>query len=117
MQGPAGYDFLTILGAHEGEGMLLGSGHHYGVAGSHSPFISSKGQKVDLKIVEVALFFMKEVVSGGGAAEQGGTELPVMLLSNDNAQIAAARAHGLPAFRMSSGPDRLATDLQVLPHS
>ncbi|KAG1668748.1 hypothetical protein FOA52_014294 [Chlamydomonas sp. UWO 241] len=46
--GPAGFDFLTVLGAHEGEGLLLESGSA-GAAGSSSPFISSKGQKVDFK--------------------------------------------------------------------
>ena len=38
-----GYDFLTILGSHEGEGLLL-----EGIAGSSSPFIANKGQKVRL---------------------------------------------------------------------
>ena len=38
-----GYDFLTILGSHEGEGLLL-----EGIAGSSSPFIANKGQKARL---------------------------------------------------------------------
>jgi hypothetical protein len=102
-----------VLGAHEGEGLLLEAGSA-GAAGSSSPFISSKGQKVDFKIVEVALYFMSEVVGANGGAggsacgSDGGSSgaapppLPVMLLSNDNAQILAARAHGLPAYRLSS---------------
>ena len=40
-----GTDFLTVLGAHEGEGLLLQAGG-LGVAGSSSPFIGSKGQQV-----------------------------------------------------------------------
>jgi hypothetical protein len=31
--------------------------------------------------------------------------LPVVLLSNDNAQIALARSHGLPALRLAGSPD------------
>ena len=40
--GPGGHDFLTLLGSHEGEGLVL----DVGLAGSSSPFLSSKGQKV-----------------------------------------------------------------------
>jgi hypothetical protein len=63
---------------------------------------------VDFRIVEVALFFMNEVLK---AANNGSSEaldnsskhpLPVMLLSNDNAQISTARSHGLPAYRLYS---------------
>ncbi|GAX79974.1 hypothetical protein CEUSTIGMA_g7413.t1 [Chlamydomonas eustigma] len=126
MMGPSGYDFLTILGAHEGEGLLLENGG-MGSAGSSSPFISSKGQKVDFKIVEVALFFMTELLGcvedhEGSRSDMPGTQqrpastithMPVVLLSNDNAQIAAARANGLPSFRLSS-PGDLALKLQEL---
>lgn len=111
---------MTLLGAHEGEGLLLHEGGGLGAAGSLSPFISSKGQRVDYKIVEVALYFMREVLAGAEQGSTGGDQgagtaarhLPVMLLSNDNAQILAARAHGLPAFRLSS-PGPLAEQLQV----
>eukprot|EP00798_Chlamydomonas_sp_ICE-L_P013400 gene13398-19251_t len=93
--GPAGTDFLTVLGAHEGEGLLLESG----------------GLGVDYKIVEVAMFFQKEVVKSASSVNPDDPTvalkplLPVMLLSNDNAQITIARAHGLPAFRLSSPED------------
>lgn len=33
-----------------------------GVAGGRSPFIASKGAAVDVKIVEVALFFQNEII-------------------------------------------------------
>ncbi|GFR46065.1 hypothetical protein Agub_g7535, partial [Astrephomene gubernaculifera] len=123
--GPAGYDFLTVLGAHEGEGLALAPSHGglLGLAGSRSPWLASRGQAVDVRIVEVALFFQAEVArayqkgngngNGEGAAASGSTAnagsttpfLPVILLSNDNAQIAAAKSHGLPAFRLSSASD------------
>ena len=74
--------------------------------------------QVDFKIVEVALFFMHEVLKGGAQSDDqvldgASPHLPVMLLSNDNAQIAAARAHGLPSFRLSS-PGSLAKELEVM---
>jgi hypothetical protein len=86
--GAAGLNFLTVLGSHEGEGLLLEQGAH--VAGSKSALISGqKGQVADLKICEVALFFMREISAAQGApAEAGGSrELSVILLSNDNGQI------------------------------
>ncbi|KAG2493121.1 hypothetical protein HYH03_008549 [Edaphochlamys debaryana] len=114
---PPGYDFLTVLGSHEGEGLALAAGG-LGLAGSASPWLGSKGQAVDIKIVEVALFFQAEVAracrrssgEGEAGAEAGAPGspprprrfLPVVLLSNDNGQIAAAKSHGLPAFRLSS---------------
>ncbi|KXZ41816.1 hypothetical protein GPECTOR_274g718 [Gonium pectorale] len=137
--GPAGYDFLTVLGAHEGEGLALGGAAASagagpeGLAGSRSPWLSSRGQAVDLRIVEVALMFQREVdrahqaaggagpeaaaaagsFSPGGAGSGGRSFLPVVLLSNDNAQIAAAKSHGLPAFRLSSAAS-LSVELTAL---
>ncbi len=109
-----------VLGAHEGEGLALSAGA-LGAAGSRSPFVSSKGQAVDYRIVEVALFFMREVLSstssqpGGDGDPAGGPEpLPVLLLSNDNAQIAVAKSHGLPAFRLSGEGPQAAALLQAL---
>ncbi len=63
----AGYDFLTVLGAHEGEGLALAGEHGglMGLAGSRSPWLASKGQAVDVRIVEVALFYMAEVTRCG----------------------------------------------------
>ena len=40
----AGLDFLTILGAHEGEGLVVDSDAE--VAGSRSALMADKGQKV-----------------------------------------------------------------------
>ncbi|KAL4443702.1 hypothetical protein ABPG75_011439 [Micractinium tetrahymenae] len=135
--GPAGADFLTVLGAHEGEGLLVE--HDAAVAGSADASVGTKGQRADHRIVEVALFFQREILRGtgagpaadarkaaGGPAEAdearapgsgaGGSSdpaatcaspaaspaaLPVLLLSGDNAQVLTARAHGLPAARMS----------------
>lgn len=42
---PAGLDILTVLGAHEGEGLVLAS-NDQGLAGSNSPFLASRGQQV-----------------------------------------------------------------------
>ncbi|KAG2436329.1 hypothetical protein HXX76_006638 [Chlamydomonas incerta] len=109
--GPAGYDFLTLLGSHEGEGLALEAGGLEGLAGSRSAAVSSRGQAVDMKIVEVALFFQAEVARAiepaaeGAAAAPSAACMPVILLSNDNGQIASARSHGLPAFRLSSATD------------
>ena len=47
--GPAGADFLTVLGAHEGEGLLLE--HDAAVAGSESGDVATKGQRADHRIV------------------------------------------------------------------
>ncbi|KAK9864755.1 hypothetical protein WJX84_002779 [Apatococcus fuscideae] len=41
--GPAGADFMTVLGAHEGEGMVLDMEAE--VAGSRSPHLASRGQR------------------------------------------------------------------------
>ncbi|KAL6757892.1 hypothetical protein V8C86DRAFT_2612814 [Haematococcus lacustris] len=119
--GPAGLDFLTVLGAHEGEGLALDAGA-LGAAGSASPFVGNKGQKVDYRIVEVAMFFQREILRSKPSATSNLSpagepfDLPVLLLSNDNAQISAARAHGLPAFRLASaGADMAAVlaDIQT----
>lgn len=40
--------------------------------------------------------------AAAAAAASNISLFPVMLLSNDNAQVTAAKAHGLPAFRISS---------------
>ncbi len=52
---------MTVLGAHEGEGMVLEMEAE--VAGSRSPHLASRGQRVDAQIVEVALFFQRELSS------------------------------------------------------
>ncbi|GIM02389.1 hypothetical protein Vretimale_7262 [Volvox reticuliferus] len=120
LAGPAGYDFLTVLGAHEGEGLALAGEHGglMGLAGSRSPWLATRGQAVDVRIVEVALYYLAEVTrayqqsadgndSGGGegSSTPRGSFLPVILLSNDNAQISAAKSHGLPAFRLTAAAD------------
>jgi hypothetical protein len=113
--GPAGAGFLTVLGAHEGEGLVLERGAD--VAGSRGDAVGSRGQATDHRIVEVALFFQAELLkaagdagaAGGGAAGGGGGSgasgkqhrMPVILLTADNGQAALARAHGLPCALMA----------------
>lgn len=106
--GPAGLDFLTVLGAHEGEGVVVAADAEF--AGSRSPHMANKGQAVDAKIVEVALFFQAELLaatSGNvqqhvGSAAGAPSHMPVVLLSSDNAQLHLARSHGLPAAKVSN---------------
>ncbi|GIL67142.1 hypothetical protein Vafri_20587, partial [Volvox africanus] len=122
LAGPAGYDFLTVLGAHEGEGLALAGEHGglMGLAGSRSPWLATRGQAVDVRIVEVALYYQAEVTrayqqsgkeaadggpGAGAPSSPGGSFLPVILLSNDNAQISAAKSHGLPAFRLTAAAE------------
>lgn len=120
--GPAGQDFLTILGAHEGEGIIVDRNAE--VLDSRSHHVFNKGQAIDLKIVEVALFFQQELCCAAtqfrlNAEESQMTDqhpnpnnpfcFPVVLFSNDNVQLMAAKSHGLPAFRY--------TDLQKCTHS
>ncbi len=78
------------------------------MAGSRST--SSSGQRSDLSIVEVALFFKAELCAAaaaatstvqGGGAGAGRQLLPVVLLTNDNGQLQVAKAHGLPAVRIT----------------
>ena len=104
---------ITVLGAHEGEGLLAERGGE--VTGSRSVHLASKGQRADHRIVEVALFFQTEILAaraaqegGGSAVHEGGDalaspaappSLPVVLVSADNMQVHLARAHGLPAAR------------------
>jgi hypothetical protein len=83
------------------------------VAGSRShSFAGTTGQKNDLAIIEVALFFRRELLGaavgggGGGASGNGsgvdaGDAQPVILLTNDNAQLTMAKSHGLPAFKLT----------------
>jgi hypothetical protein len=113
------------------------------VAGSRSPaFAGNSGQRSDLAIIEVALFFRTELLaaaaaavaeattaagsssSGGGgateAADAAGPSTPtrqqqqvaaaaaaaaeaqpVILITNDNAQLQLAKSHGLPAFKLA----------------
>jgi hypothetical protein len=108
------------------------------VAGSRSPaFAGNSGQRSDLAIIEVALFFRTELLaaaaaavaeataaagSGDGAAEEAAAgpstptrqqqaaaaaaaaaaeAQPVILVTNDNAQLQLAKAHGLPAFKLA----------------
>jgi hypothetical protein len=150
--GPAGRGFLTVLGAHEGEGLVLEHAAEVSprrsgaappcwaaccaaarrvrahvhlvvaaggatrlptrrcrcvqVAGSRGAEVGSRGQAVDHKIVEVALFFQRELMraaGGPGAAGAGAAAaaaLPVILLTGDNGQAQLARSHGLPTVRM-----------------
>lgn len=93
-------------------------------SGSRDARVGSSGQRIDLSIVEVALYFMREIsnamvaaavaAADDDAAAEGGapaappvapahSAVPVILLSNDNGQIAAAKSHGLPAFRLLGG--------------
>jgi len=56
--------------------------------------------------VETALFFSREIqgaAGGGGQQPQQPPLVPVILLSNDNGQVALAKSHGLPALRLQSG--------------
>jgi len=120
--GPAGQDFLTILGAHEGEGIIVDRNAE--VLDSRSHHVFNKGQAIDLKIVEVALFFQQELCLAASQHRHSADEsqmvgqrpnpnrpfcFPVVLFSNDNVQLMAAKSHGLPAFRY--------TDLQKCTHS
>lgn len=139
--GPAGANFLTMLGAHEGEGLVLEHGAE--VAGSRGADVGSRGQATDHRIVEVGLYFQQECVkaafegeastaaatsteiedargekNGRSGREEGQkahsiSSLPVILLTSDNGQQALAKAHGLPAVRMS---DLGAIKAQVLSH-
>lgn len=77
-------------------------------AGSRGADVGTKGQRADHRIVEVALFFQREVLqvaASPDSASSGGplnaASFPVLLLSGDNAQVATARSHGLPAVRMA----------------
>ncbi len=118
--GPAGANFLTMLGAHEGEGLVLE--HAAEVAGSRGADVGSRGQAIDHRIVEVGLYFQQECVkaalgleidTSAGVEEEEeekkqrqpvshfASSLPVILLTSDNGQQALAKAHGLPAVRMS----------------
>eukprot|EP00775_Hariotina_reticulata_P013818 gene13818-13939_t len=112
--GPKGADFLTVLAAHEGEGVVID--RQAAVAGSSSPlFTGPTGQKSDLAIIEVALFFRSELLaaaaaaapgsskehSNGGASPSAEEAQPVILVTNDNGQLQLAKAHGLPAFRLA----------------
>ncbi len=112
----AGADFMTVLGAHEGEGMVLDMEAE--VAGSRGPHLASRGQRVDAVIVEVALFFQRELSAaarlgpaspqhlvnspaGQTVGDDAGNVVPVMLISNDNGQVQLARSNGLPAVRLA----------------
>lgn len=103
---------MTVLGAHEGEGMVVDRNAE--VLDSRSHNVHDKGQATDLKIIEVALFFQQELCKrtfGGDQSSTGKQEMfpdahsadrfPVVLLSNDNVQLVAAKSHGLPAFRFT----------------
>jgi hypothetical protein len=180
--GPACHDFLAMLGAHEGEGLVLEHGAE--VTGSRGADVASRGQQVrarcvawhlaawsadtritspsdgtyeprtdcpcfffvqvDHRIVEVALFFLRECLealasnSSQGADPESETPIegacvhnagefaspsalhapierptglssnqlvsdvfPVCLITGDNGQLQLAKAHGLPAIRIS----------------
>jgi hypothetical protein len=110
------------------------------VAGSRSPaFAGNSGQRSDLAIIEVALFFRTELLAAAAAAvaeasattATGGISCggdaadaaagpstptrqqqaaaaaaaaeaqPVILITNDNAQLQLAKSHGLPAFKLA----------------
>lgn len=79
---------------------------HATVAGSRTPSgFMDKGQKSDVSIVEVALYFRSELINSATSASGAGPAdveaiLPVILLTNDNGQLQLAKAHGLPAVRI-----------------
>lgn len=52
--------------------------------------------QADRRIIEVALFFLREIRGRGPSSPQR-DPLAVVLLSNDLAQTTLARSHGLPA--------------------
>eukprot|EP00803_Ostreobium_quekettii_P002167 evm.model.scf_67.9 EVM.evm.TU.scf_67.9 scf_67:155042-160471(-) len=99
MYGPKGLDFVCLLGSREGE--------------SEDVALSSREQGVDLKIIEVAQFFQKEVAKVTGAADgtgaggaQGlpvskdGSNVSVIVLADGQAQLLAAKSRGLPACQL-----------------
>jgi hypothetical protein len=114
--GPGGADFCTLLGAHEGEGLV--AEQSAGVTKAKS--VAEKGQRVDASLVETALFFSREIAAAGGATtdeqqhEHQLPSVPVILLSSDNGQIALAKAHGLPVLRASSPQDPADRALRAL---
>jgi hypothetical protein len=92
-------------------------GRHAAVAGSTScTSAADKGQRADLAIIEVALFFRSEILAGGGissSSSPGGAAgeaaaQPVILLTNDNGQLQLSKSHGLPAFRLSGEGEEVA---------
>jgi hypothetical protein len=70
------------------------------VTGSLSADVRTKGHRADHRIVEVALFFQKEVLGGGSGPLRPGS-FPVLLLSGDNGQVSQLHdgksLHSIPA--------------------
>jgi hypothetical protein len=117
--GPGGFDFCTLLGAHEGEGLVA----EQSAGSARGRDVAERGQRVDAQLVETALFFSREIAAaagGGGGPEAAAAascaqqqqqqqqqqlppSVPVILLSSDNGQIALAKAHGLPVLRVVAG--------------
>lgn len=52
---------LKVLCIHTPQGLAL-EASALGLAGGRSPFLANKGAAVDVKIVEVALFFQEEIM-------------------------------------------------------
>jgi hypothetical protein len=64
----SGHDFLTVLGGHEGEGLVVAAEAE--VAGSRSAQFADSGQRTDARIVEVALFFQSELAAAAAGRGQ-----------------------------------------------
>lgn len=125
--GPSGHNVLTLLGTHEGEGLLVD--HQAEIIDSFAYYNTSKGQQIDTRVVEVALFFQTEClralytnpmegeIQNTTSSEIDKTKkinaipynlsaqkmvvnhLPVCLITGDNFQAQFARAHGVPSLR------------------
>ena len=59
-----------------------------------------------MPLLQVGLFFQDELTAAAGVAAQSQSTsaphpMPVLLLSEDRAQLSLARSHGLPAARLS----------------
>lgn len=99
---------MTVLGAHEGEGMVLDLEAE--VAGSRSPHIASRGQRVDALIVEVALFFQRELTSAAKlaakplqSAASSGAGTPSLAGSANGTALSMASPSGLTPSTEASG--------------
>ena len=99
--GSGGYDFLTLLGSHEGEGLLLDSAAE--LVGSRSGNFASKGQRVDSRVVEIALYFQQHCLAA--------LETPEDRLSHQESEMPQSASPTTPSSTAVHRPESSSRDL------
>lgn len=108
--GPSSHNFISMLGSHEAEGIIMDNYAESTESNSRMD-IGSSGQAADHRIVETALYFQHQCLvaraSSCGSSFSFSPDtikntLPVIFFTSDVGQERLARRNGVPVLAISS---------------